>query len=94
MLLRLRGPDGMIRITIDQNDSVGDLGRQVSPSLRVERRATALCRAYTYRSSPYGNVLTERRTASTASAVYCRPQQHYHVPKPTSERLEEIEGHS
>ncbi|KAI1156850.1 polyubiquitin-tagged protein recognition complex, Npl4 component [Nemania diffusa] len=33
MLLRLRGPDGMIRITIDQNDSVGDLGRQLVPHL-------------------------------------------------------------
>ncbi|KAI0914876.1 nuclear protein localization protein 4 [Ustulina deusta] len=33
MLLRLRGPDGMIRITIDKNESVGDLGRQLVPQL-------------------------------------------------------------
>ncbi|KAI1828097.1 NPL4 family-domain-containing protein [Xylaria intraflava] len=33
MLLRLRGPDGMIRITIDKNDTVGDLGRQLVPQL-------------------------------------------------------------
>ncbi|KAJ8107997.1 hypothetical protein ONZ43_g6557 [Nemania bipapillata] len=33
MLLRLRGPDGMIRITIDKNDSVGDLGRLLVPQL-------------------------------------------------------------
>ncbi|KAJ8126141.1 hypothetical protein O1611_g7496 [Lasiodiplodia mahajangana] len=33
MLLRLRGPDGMIRINIDKNDSVGDLGRQLVPQL-------------------------------------------------------------
>ncbi|KAI0104815.1 NPL4 family-domain-containing protein [Nemania sp. FL0031] len=33
MLLRLRGPDGMIRINIDKNDSVGDLGRQLIPQL-------------------------------------------------------------
>ncbi|KAI1756686.1 NPL4 family-domain-containing protein [Xylaria castorea] len=33
MLLRLRGPDGMIRITIDKNDSMGDLGRQLLPQL-------------------------------------------------------------
>ncbi|KAI0972525.1 nuclear protein localization protein 4 [Xylaria arbuscula] len=33
MLLRLRGPDGMVRITIDKNDSVGDLGRQLVPQL-------------------------------------------------------------
>ncbi|KAI1162363.1 NPL4 family-domain-containing protein [Nemania serpens] len=33
MLLRLRGPDGMIRITVDKNDSIGDLGRQLVPQL-------------------------------------------------------------
>ncbi|KAI0555389.1 nuclear protein localization protein 4 [Xylaria curta] len=33
MLLRLRGPDGMVRITIDKNDSIGDLGRQLLPQL-------------------------------------------------------------
>ncbi|KAI0535745.1 nuclear protein localization protein 4 [Xylaria digitata] len=33
MLLRLRGPDGMIRITIDKNDTIGDLGRQLVPQL-------------------------------------------------------------
>ena len=32
MLLRLRGPDGMKRITIDQNDTFAELGRQVSPN--------------------------------------------------------------
>ncbi|KAI1423965.1 nuclear protein localization protein 4 [Xylaria sp. FL1777] len=33
MLLRLRGPDGMIRVTVDKNDSVGDLGRQLVTQL-------------------------------------------------------------
>ncbi|KAI3329142.1 nuclear protein localization protein 4 [Xylariaceae sp. AK1471] len=33
MLLRLRGPDGMLRITIDQNDTFTDLGRQLVPQL-------------------------------------------------------------
>ncbi|KAJ3579234.1 hypothetical protein NPX13_g1331 [Xylaria arbuscula] len=33
MLLRLRGPDGMIRITIDKNDTIGDLGRQLVTQL-------------------------------------------------------------
>ncbi|GAP86174.1 putative npl4 family protein [Rosellinia necatrix] len=33
MLLRLRGPDGMIRITINENDSIADLGRQLVPQL-------------------------------------------------------------
>ncbi|KAI1132086.1 nuclear protein localization protein 4 [Nemania abortiva] len=33
MLLRLRGPDGMIRITIEKNDTVGDLGRQLVSQL-------------------------------------------------------------
>lgn len=44
MLLRLRGPDGMIRITVDKNDSIGDLGRQVSDSRAVDARARRLCR--------------------------------------------------
>ncbi|KAI1333441.1 nuclear protein localization protein 4 [Xylariaceae sp. FL0255] len=33
MLLRLRGPDGMIRITIDKNDTFAELGRQLVPQL-------------------------------------------------------------
>ncbi|KAI1281020.1 nuclear protein localization protein 4 [Xylaria sp. FL0933] len=33
MLLRLRGPDGMIRLTVDKNDTVGDLARQLVPQL-------------------------------------------------------------
>ncbi|RWA12434.1 hypothetical protein EKO27_g2673 [Xylaria grammica] len=33
MLLRLRGPDGMIRVTIDKNDTIGDLGRQLPPTI-------------------------------------------------------------
>ncbi|TRX93901.1 hypothetical protein FHL15_005283 [Xylaria flabelliformis] len=33
MLLRLRGPDGMVRITIEKNDSIADLGRQLLPQL-------------------------------------------------------------
>ncbi|KAI0409736.1 NPL4 family-domain-containing protein [Xylaria palmicola] len=33
MLLRVRGPDGMVRLTIDKNDTVGDLGRQLVPQL-------------------------------------------------------------
>ncbi|RYC63714.1 hypothetical protein CHU98_g2485 [Xylaria longipes] len=33
MLLRLRGPDGMVRITIDKNDSIRDLGRLLLPQL-------------------------------------------------------------
>ncbi|KAJ2979601.1 hypothetical protein NUW58_g7160 [Xylaria curta] len=33
MLLRLRGPDGMVRITVDKDDTVGDLGRQLVPHL-------------------------------------------------------------
>ncbi|KAI1263085.1 NPL4 family-domain-containing protein [Xylariaceae sp. FL1019] len=33
MLLRLRGPDGMLRITIDKNDSFADLARQLVPLL-------------------------------------------------------------
>ncbi|KAI2638184.1 NPL4 family-domain-containing protein [Xylaria nigripes] len=33
MLIRVRGPDGMIRITIDKNETVGDLGHQLVPQL-------------------------------------------------------------
>ncbi|KAI1432402.1 nuclear protein localization protein 4 [Xylaria sp. CBS 124048] len=33
MLLRLRGPDGMIRITVDKNDTIGELGRQLAAQL-------------------------------------------------------------
>ncbi|KAI0859599.1 NPL4 family-domain-containing protein [Xylaria cubensis] len=33
MLLRLRGPDGMVRITIEKNDSIADLARQLLPQL-------------------------------------------------------------
>ena len=30
MLLRLRGPDGMLRLTVDGNDSFGDLAKEGS----------------------------------------------------------------
>lgn len=30
MLLRLRGPDGMIRLTVEQTTTFGELGEQVS----------------------------------------------------------------
>ncbi|KAF6808078.1 endoplasmic reticulum and nuclear membrane proteinc [Colletotrichum sojae] len=33
MLLRLRGPDGMSRLTIDKDDSFAELGRQLLPNL-------------------------------------------------------------
>ncbi|KAL0938957.1 endoplasmic reticulum and nuclear membrane proteinc [Colletotrichum truncatum] len=33
MLLRLRGPDGMSRLTIDKDDTFGELGRQLLPNL-------------------------------------------------------------
>ncbi|KAI8632097.1 NPL4 family-domain-containing protein [Xylariaceae sp. FL1651] len=33
MLLRLRGPDGMVRITIDENDTFAELGRQLVSQL-------------------------------------------------------------
>lgn len=42
MLLRLRGPDGMVRITVDKNDSVADLGRQVSDPRAAQPRARRL----------------------------------------------------
>lgn len=29
MLLRLRGPDGMARLTVEATDTFGDLGKQV-----------------------------------------------------------------
>lgn len=29
MLLRLRGPDGMIRVTVEKTDTFSELGRQV-----------------------------------------------------------------
>lgn len=29
MLLRIRGPDGMLRLTVEKDDTFGDLGRQV-----------------------------------------------------------------
>jgi hypothetical protein len=33
MLLRLRGPEGMVKITIDKNETFADLGHQVSLNL-------------------------------------------------------------
>ncbi|KAK0628433.1 nuclear protein localization protein 4 [Bombardia bombarda] len=33
MLLRLRAPDGMFRLTVDKEDTFGDLGRQLLPQL-------------------------------------------------------------
>ncbi|KAI0397893.1 NPL4 family-domain-containing protein [Xylariaceae sp. FL0594] len=33
MLVRIRGPDGMLRITVDKNDTFTDLGRQLLPQL-------------------------------------------------------------
>lgn len=42
MLLRLRGPDGMKRITIDQNDTFAELGRQVSPNAGARHRMQAM----------------------------------------------------
>lgn len=33
MLLRLRGPDGMVRITVDKNDTFAELGRQLMAQL-------------------------------------------------------------
>ncbi|KAJ0380684.1 nuclear protein localization protein 4 [Colletotrichum chrysophilum] len=33
MLLRLRGPDGMSRLTIDKDETFGELGRQLLPNL-------------------------------------------------------------
>lgn len=30
MLLRLRGPDGMYRLTVEKDDTFGDLARQVT----------------------------------------------------------------
>jgi hypothetical protein len=32
MLLRVRGPDGTFRITLDQGDTFGTLGKKVSRS--------------------------------------------------------------
>jgi nuclear protein localization family protein 4 len=39
MLLRLRTPDGMFRLTLEKDDTFGDLGRQVrrTPPLRLTR---------------------------------------------------------
>ncbi|KAI0125932.1 NPL4 family-domain-containing protein [Xylariales sp. AK1849] len=51
MLLRLRGPDGMKRITIDQNDTFGDLGRQ----LMRELPATVDPQTITMSNSPAGS---------------------------------------
>lgn len=31
MLLRIRGPDGMHRLTVDKDDTFGELGRQACP---------------------------------------------------------------
>ncbi|KAJ4417772.1 nuclear protein localization protein 4 [Neurospora sp. IMI 360204] len=33
MLLRLRGPDGMLRLTVEKDDTFADLGRQLIPKL-------------------------------------------------------------
>lgn len=33
MLLRLRGPDGMFRLTVEKDDTFADLGRQLLPKL-------------------------------------------------------------
>src|SRR5207247_1866031 len=33
MLLRIRGPDAMVRVEVDRDDTFGDLGRQLLPKL-------------------------------------------------------------
>ena len=33
MLLRVRGPDGMLRLTLEKDDTFADLGRQLIPKL-------------------------------------------------------------
>lgn len=35
MLLRIRGPDGMQRLTVEKDNTFGDLGRQVRDSTRL-----------------------------------------------------------
>ena len=38
MLLRIRGPDGMIRLTVDHSTTFGELGDLVSPSIQGPTR--------------------------------------------------------
>ncbi len=75
----------MIRITIDKNESVGDLGRQVSADLPQRLPTTPRDMAH---------LLTQRCTAGATVAVHCRCEYHYHVPSSTGEGLEEVERHS
>ncbi|CRK23296.1 hypothetical protein BN1708_013664 [Verticillium longisporum] len=51
MLLRVRGPDGMTRLTLDQNDNFGDLGRQLLPNLPTTVDPTTI----TLSNNPNGN---------------------------------------
>ena len=41
MLLRLRGPDGMARVSCEPSTSFGELGKLVSASARARARACA-----------------------------------------------------
>lgn len=40
MLIRLRGPDGMIRLTVESSTTFGDLGQQVGCLAEGHRRGS------------------------------------------------------
>lgn len=51
MLLRLRGPDGMLRLTVEKDDTFADLGRQLIPKLP----ATVDPKTITFSNHPTGS---------------------------------------
>lgn len=79
MLLRLRGPDGMLRLTVEATTTFGQLGQQVgAPSPGA--RSTA-------------GVADEAPPAASLAAEHRRRPDRHHVQRPDGRRRQETRRH-